>query len=73
MMNREKILDKIKELNSLRARCKRDFKEIQKKHDNHEISDKDFEKHNSRFHDRYEKFRLEILDLEHKLNDLKEE
>ena len=71
-MNREKIVEKIKELNSFRARCKHDFKVIQEKHKNHEISDKDFEKHESRFHDRYEKYRLEISDLEHKLNELKE-
>jgi len=68
-MNREKILEKIKDLNSLRARHNRDFKEIKEKHDHHEISDKEFEKHESRFHKDYDKIRKEIQDLEHKLNE----
>jgi len=69
-MNHDKILEKIKELNSLRGRYKRDCKESQEKHHYHEISDKDFRKHESHFHDRYEKIRLEIQDLEHQLNEL---
>jgi hypothetical protein len=70
MMNRDKILEKIKELNSLRARYRRDFKEMEKKHNNHEMSDKDFEKHESTFHKNYDKVLHEIQELEHKLNEL---
>ena len=71
-MNREKIQNKIKELNSLRARCQHDFNEIKKKHDHHEISDKEFQKHENRFHKHYEKLHSKIHDLEHKLNEMKE-
>lgn len=73
MMNHEKILEKIKELNSLRAKYNREFKEIQKKHINHEISDKDFNKHESSFHKNFEKLRIEIKELEHQLNKLQTE
>jgi hypothetical protein len=72
-MNRDKILEKIKELNSLRARQNRDFKEIQEKHNNHELSDKDFEKHESNFHTNHEKLRLDIQKLNHQLNKLETE
>jgi hypothetical protein len=68
-MNREKTLEKIKELNSIRARHKRDFKEIQEKHLNHEMSDKEFEKHESNFNKNYDKVQDEIQELEHKLHE----
>ena len=72
-MNRDKILEKIKELNLFRARYNRDFKEIQEKHKNHELSDNDFKKHESSFHKNYEKLRLEIQELNHQLNKLEKE
>jgi hypothetical protein len=69
-MTREKIIERIKELNSLRSRHNRDFKEIQEKHNLNEISDKEFEKHETNFHKNYEKVRHEIQELEHQLNAL---
>ena len=70
MVTHDKILEKIKDLNSLRARQNRDFKEVQKKHNNHEMTDKEFEKHEKNFHKNHEKLRQEIKKLEHKLNEL---
>lgn len=67
-MTREKLLEKIKKLNSKRAKCKRDFKEMKIKHNHHEISDKEFEKHKLSFRENYEKVRHEIQELEHQLN-----
>ena len=72
-MNREKLLEKIKDLNSLRARHNRDFKEVTEKHNHHEISDKEFEKHESNYHKIYDKLQHEIKELEHKLNKLENE
>lgn len=69
-MNREKILEKIKDLNSLRARQNRDFKETQEKYNHHEMTDKEFKKHEKNFHKNHEKLRHEIQELEHKLNEL---
>jgi hypothetical protein len=69
-MNREKLLEKIKDLNSLRARYNRDFKEIREKHNNHEMTDKEFEKHEKNFHKNHEKLRHEIQEIEHKLKEL---
>ena len=68
MMNHEKTLEKIKNLNAKRAKQNRDFKEIQEKHNHHEISDKDFEKHETNYHKNHEKLQHEIKELEHQLN-----
>ena len=70
MVTREKILEKIKELNSLRARQNRDFKGMQQKHNHHEMTDEEFKKHEKNFHKNHEKLRHEIQELEHKLNEL---
>ncbi len=70
MVTHEKILEKIKELNSLRARQNRDFKEVKKKHNHHEITDEEFKKHEKKFNKNHEKLRQEIQELEHKLNEL---
>ena len=67
-MNHDKILEKIKELNAVRAKHTRDFKQIQEKHRHHEISDKEFEKRQSNFHKNHKKIQQEIHDLEQQLN-----
>ena len=70
-MNREKIEDKIKELNSFRARCNRDFKEIKEKYNNKNISEKDYEKHKQKHESKMEKIRDKIRQLEEKFESYK--
>jgi hypothetical protein len=60
-MDREKIEDKIKELNSFRARYHRDFKEIEVKYNDKNISEKDYEKHKRKHELKMEKIRGDIL------------
>ena len=66
-MNREKIESEIKELNAIRAMYQRDFREIEKKFNNKELSDKNFKKHKRRFDSRFEKIREKIRKLEKKI------
>jgi hypothetical protein len=66
-MNREKIESEIKELNAIRAMHQRDFREIEKKFNSKEISDKTFEKHKRKYDSRIEKIRGKIRKLEEKI------
>ncbi len=66
-MDREKIENKIKELNSFRARYQRDFKEIERKYNDKNISEKDYEKHKRKHELRMEKIRGKIRQLEEKI------
>jgi hypothetical protein len=66
-MDREKIENKIKELNSFRARYQRDFKEIEKKYNDKNISEKDYEKHKRKHELKMEKIRVKIRQLEEKI------
>ena len=66
-MDREKIEDKIKELNSFKARYHRDFKEIEVKYNNKKISEKDYEKHKRKHELKMEKNRVKIRQLEEKI------
>jgi len=66
-MDREKIEDKIKELNSFRARYHRDFKEIEVKYSDKNISEKDFEKYKRKHELKMEKIRVKIRQLEEKI------
>ena len=66
-MDREKIEDKIKELNSFRARYHRDFKEIEVKYNNKKISEKDYEKYKRKNELKMEKIRIKIRQLEEKI------
>ena len=72
-MNREKIENKIKELNSFRARYQRDFKEIEAKYNDKIISEKDFEKHKRKHELKMEKIRDKIRQLEEKFKDMKKD
>ena len=67
IMNREKIENKIKELNSFRARYQRDFKEIEKKYTDRFISEKDYEKHKRKHELKMEKIREKIRQFEEKI------
>jgi uncharacterized coiled-coil protein SlyX len=71
MTEREKIENKIKELNSFRARYQRDFKEIEVKYNDRIISEKDFEKHKRKHELKMEKIRDKIRELEEKFEDMK--
>jgi len=68
-MDKEKIENKIKELNSFRARYHRDFQEIEKKYNNKNISEKDYEKHKRKHELKMEKIRVKIRQFEEKLED----
>ena len=72
-LTREKIEEKIKELNEIRRIYKRDFEEIEKSHKAGDISDVAFEKKKAKYEKRKEKIRKKIHDLEEKLEQLKEE
>ena len=65
-MNKEKIESEIKELNAMRAMHQRDFREIEKKFNKKEISDKTFEKQKRKFDSKIEKIREKIRKLEEK-------
>ena len=65
-MDREKIENKIKELNSFRARYQRDFKEIEKKYNDKNISENDYGKHKRKHELKMEKIRDKIRQLEEK-------
>ena len=66
-MNKEKIEDKIKELNAVRAMYHRDFEEYEKKYDNHKISIEEFEKHKRKYEKQREGIREKIHKLEKKI------
>jgi len=70
MTNREKIENKIKELNSFRARYQRDFKEIKAKYNNKIISEKDYEKHKRKHDIKMDKIRHKIRELEEEFEDM---
>ena len=63
----EKIENKIKELNSFRARYHRDFKEIEVKYNDKNISEKDYEKHKRKHELKMEKIKVKIRQLEEKI------
>jgi hypothetical protein len=66
-MNRDKIESEIKELNSFRARYKRDFNEIEKRFHKTEISEKNFQKQKQKYNSKVEKIKLKIRKLEEEL------
>jgi len=65
-MDKEKIESEIKELNAIRAMRHRDFKEIEKRYNRKEISDKTYEKHKRKYDSRIEKIKDKIRKLEEK-------
>jgi len=71
MVDKKKIDDKIKDLNSIRAMYHRDFKENEIKHLEKKITDKAFEKHKKVYEKHVEKIKIKILKLERKIGQLK--
>lgn len=71
MTKKEKIEEKIKKMNEIRAMYHRRFEEIEKKYKTGALSEKDFEKHKQKYEKRKEKIRQKIHLLEEKLAALK--
>jgi archaellum component FlaC len=71
IMDREKIENKIKELNSFRAMCQKDFKEIERRYKDRIISEKNYEKYKHKYESKIEKIREKIRKLEEKYEDMK--
>ena len=67
ILDKKKIEDEIKDLNSTRATYHRDFKEYEIKNLEKKISDKAFEKYKKKYNKRIEKIKIKILKLEKKL------
>jgi chromosome segregation ATPase len=66
-----KIENKIKDLNEIRAIYHRDLEEFERQYNEKEISTKQFEKHKIDYDKKREKIRKEIHILEEKLEQLK--
>jgi len=71
-LNREKIEDKIKELNEFRRIYKRDFEDIEDEFKAGKMSKDHFEKKKEKYEKKKEKLRLKIQEFENKLNQLEE-
>jgi predicted ribosome quality control (RQC) complex YloA/Tae2 family protein len=69
-MNKDKIKDKIKELNAVRAMYHRDFEEYEQKYYDHNISREAFEKQKRKYEKQRETIRRKIHKLEEKLERL---
>jgi hypothetical protein len=70
-MNIKKIESHIKELNAIRAIHHRNFKEIERKHREREISDKNFEKHKQKHDSKIEKIKVKLREFEEKFGERK--
>lgn len=67
MSKKDKIEDKIKDLNATRAMYHRDFEEFEKHYKEKKISKDEFDKHKNNFEKKREKIRKKIHKLEEKL------
>lgn len=72
MSKKEKIEDKIKDLNEMRAVYHRDLEEFEKQHKENEISEEELEKHKINYENKKEKIRIKIHRLEEKLKQTEE-
>jgi hypothetical protein len=63
MMTRDKIEEKIKELNAIRAVYRREFEEYERQYEAHEITKEKLEKHRHHFEKEKEKIRDKINGL----------
>ena len=66
-----KIENKIKDLNSMRATYRRDLEEFEKQYEDNEISKEDLEKHKIIYEKKREKIRNKIHVMEEKLEQLR--
>ena len=67
MSKKDKIEDKIKDLNEMRAVYHRDLERFEKKYDENEISKEELEKHKINYENKKQKIRIKIHRLEEKL------
>jgi len=67
MSKKDKIEDKIKDLNEMRAVYHRNLEEFEKKYKENEISKEELEKHKINYENKKEKIRIKIHRLEEKL------
>jgi ParB-like chromosome segregation protein Spo0J len=70
-MNMKKIESEIKELNAIRAKHQRNFKVIERKHRDREMSDKNFEKHKQKHDSKIGKIKVKLRELEEKFGEIK--
>ena len=66
-MNKEKIESEIKKLNSIRSIYQRDLKEIEKRYNKKEISEKTFDKKKRKYMSKIEKIKEKIRKLEEEI------
>jgi len=71
MSKKNKIEDKIKDLNATRAMFHRDLEEFERKYKEEEISKEDLEKHKINYEKKREKIRNKIHSLEEKLEKIR--
>jgi predicted DNA binding CopG/RHH family protein len=71
MSKKEKIEDKIKDLNATRAMFHRDFERFEKQYKDKDISKEEFKKHKINYEKKREKIRIKIHALEGKLEQLR--
>jgi len=67
MSKKDKIEDKIKDLNEMRAVYHRNLEEFEKKYKENEISKEELEKHKINYENKKQKIRIKIHRLEEKL------
>ena len=68
VLNRDKIEEKIKELNEIRRIYKRDFEDVENAYKAGKISKEHFEKKKEKYEKRKEKIRKKIHDFESKIH-----
>ena len=71
MSKKNKIEDKIKDLNATRAMYHRDLEEFERRYKKKEISKEELEKHKINYEEKREKIRNKIHGLEEKLEKIR--
>jgi chromosome segregation ATPase len=71
MSKKDKIEDKIKDLNEMRAVYHRDLEEFERRYKEKEISKEELEKHKINYEEKREKIRNKIHSLEEKLGKIR--
>jgi len=71
MSKKDKIEDKIKDLNATRAMYHRDLEEFERRYKEKQISKEELEKHNINYEKKREKIRNKINSLEEKLEKIR--
>ena len=71
MSKKDKIEDKINDLNAIRARYHRDLEAFERKYKEEEISKEELEKHKNNYEKKREKIREKIHSLKEKLEKMR--